>query len=211
MVQKRFDSVWLSRYPRPQEIGIDNGTPFMALFKELCKNMGIEQAPITAHNPQANSIIERVHQVVGNMLRTFEMQKRELDDLYPFDEFLTSAAYAIRCTYHTMLQASPGELVYGRDMHLPIQFIADWASIALRKQKEIDRNNERENANRINWDYKVGDEVLLAKPGIIPKLDTPRTGPYVIKRVHTNGTITIQKGVVTERVNIRRCQPYFKY
>jgi len=209
IVQQTFDSVWLACYPRPQEIGIDNGKPFMRLFKDLCKNMGIHLKTITAHNPQGNSIVERIHQVLGNALRTAKMQTKDLDKRYPFDEFLSAAAYAIRCTYHTTLKATPGQLVFGRDMYLPTKFVADWAQIALRKQGEIDRSNERENSTRIAHDYHVGDLVLIQKPGILPKMEAPREGPYVIAVVHSNGTLTIQKGPVTERINIRRVQPYF--
>jgi hypothetical protein len=40
------------------------------------------------------------------------------------------------------------------------------------------RNNRRENASRISHDYKVGDKVLLKKPGKhLRKLEAPRTGP----------------------------------
>ena len=146
---------------------------------------------------------------IGNHLRTFELENRVLETHYPFDEFLSAAAYAVRCTYHTTLQATPGQLVFGRDMHLPTRFIADWALIATRKQREINRNNERENRKRIDWDYVVGQQVLLDKPGIVPKLTSPRTGPYTITQVHANGTVTIQRGPTTERVNIRRITPYF--
>jgi transposase InsO family protein len=207
IVQQTFDSVWLARYPRPQEIGVDNGKPFMRLFKQLCKNMGIQLN--TAHNPQGNSVVERIHQVLGNALRTAHMQDKDLDKRYPFDEFLSSAAYAIRCTYHTTLKATPGQLVFGRDMYFPTKFVADWARIAMRKQGEIDRSNERENVKRIAHDYHVGDLVLIHKPGILPKMEAPREGPFVVAVVHSNGTLTIQKGPVTERVNIRRVQPYF--
>jgi hypothetical protein len=51
---------------------------------------------------------------------------------------------------------------------------------------------------------------LLTKPGIIPKLATPREGPYRIVRVYTNGTVRIQRGVVASRVNIRRLTPYLE-
>ena len=128
----------------------------------------------------------------------------------PFDEALAAAAYAIRCTYHTTLKATPGQLVFSRDMHLPTQFVADWAAIGIRKQAEIDRNNARENKKRVQWDYSIGDQVLLEKPGLIPKLSSPRTGPYTIVEVHVNGTVTIQRGATMERVNIRRITPYFQ-
>ena len=76
--------------------------------------------PTTAHDPQANSIVERIHQVLNDMLRTMELEEREIDPSKPFDEALNAAPYAIRCTYHTTLQATPGQLVFGRDMILPI-------------------------------------------------------------------------------------------
>ena len=41
-------------------------------------------------------------------------------------------------------------------------------------------------------------------------MSQPRTGPYEIinSKVHTNGTVRIRRGAVTERVNIRRITPY---
>ena len=39
---KRFDSVWLERYPCPRETGFNNGGEFIAEFSELCNNMGLQ-------------------------------------------------------------------------------------------------------------------------------------------------------------------------
>jgi hypothetical protein len=90
------------------------------------------RALTTAYNPQANGIIERVHLVLGDALRTFELQERESDAMDPWSSFLASAAFAIRSTHHTTLGASPGQLVFGRDMLLPIKFKANWAEIKAR-------------------------------------------------------------------------------
>jgi hypothetical protein len=45
--------------------------------------------------------------------------------------------------------------------------------------------------------------MLLETPGILRKLSTSCTGPYPVTNVYKNGTIRIQKGIVSERVNIR--------
>jgi lipopolysaccharide biosynthesis regulator YciM len=72
-------------------------------------------------------------------------------------------------------------------------------------------NNRRENASRINHDYKVGDKVLLKKPGKhLRTLEALRTGPHTVTAIYTNGNLSIQKGNVDERVNIRRLFPYFE-
>ena len=50
--------------------------------------------------------------------------------------------------------------------------------------------------------------MLLETPGILRKLSTPRTGPYPVTNVYKNGIIRIRKGIVSERVNIRRISPF---
>ena len=39
--------------------------------------------PITSRNPQANSMLERVHQIIGNIIRTLKVQNIILDDENP--------------------------------------------------------------------------------------------------------------------------------
>jgi hypothetical protein len=74
---------------------------------------------------QGNSIIERIQKVMGNMLRAFELEERELDPDNPWNEFLQACAFGIRSTFHTTLQASPGQLVFGRDTINDIMFQAN--------------------------------------------------------------------------------------
>jgi hypothetical protein len=89
--------------------------------------------------------------------------------------------------------------------------MADWGAIEQQRQKEMGRNKRRENASRIGHDYKVGDKVLLKKPGNhLRKLEAPRTGPHTVTVIYTNGTVHIQKVKVNERVNIRRLFRYFE-
>ncbi len=209
-VQDLFHNTWLARYPRPQFIVFDNGGEFKREFKQMCNNYGIKAKPTTSHNPQANAIIERVHKVVNEMLRSFDLEKQQLEDTNPFEYFLQSTAWAIRSTYHTTLQATPCQLVFGRDMIHNIAFKANWDRIQKRKQDIINKSNKKENKSRIPYEHKVGDQVLLETPGILRKLSTPRMGPYPVTKVYKNGTIQIQKGIVSERVNIRRISPFNK-
>ena len=73
--------------------------------KVVKRDYGIKGKPITARNPQANSIVERVHQVIGNMIRTFELENKYLDENDP--GLLAATAFAIRSTIHTTLQKTP--------------------------------------------------------------------------------------------------------
>ena len=205
-----FHEAWLCRYPRPARIGFDNGSEFKFLFKEMCANYGLKEKPTTSYNSQGNSIIERVHQVIGDSLRTLEIREEDLEEnaQMQIEGYLATVSWAIRSTYHTTLQASPGQLVFSCDMLLPIRFLVHWDTIRTRRQLQVDHDNERENKHHYDHDYQPGQKVLLIRPGLLPKLDTPREGPYVIETIHTNGTVHIRRGVTTERVNIRRIIPY---
>ena len=144
-----------------------------------------------------------------NQMRTFQLEERGLTkEEKTVEPFLTACAYALRCTYHTTLKATPGQLVFGRDMILPVKFNADWALIAQQKQNSINESNKKENKKRIPHEYKVGDQVLLTKPGILRKMSTPYSGPYEVQQVFPNGTLTIMREAVIQRVNIRRVIPY---
>ena len=83
------------------------------------------------------------HAVLNNCLKTFELEERELDEANPWGPFLSAAAYAIRSTVHTTLEASPAQLV----LLLPITFRANWARIRERRQEEMTRNNRQEKIN----------------------------------------------------------------
>ena len=91
---------------------------------------------------------------------------------------------------------------------MPIQFKADWESIQARRQTFINKNNERENKNRLDHQYKVGDLVSKFRPGKLRKLRRRKDGPFRVESVPDNGTIRIRKGAVLETVNVRRVEPY---
>jgi hypothetical protein len=126
-------------------------------------------------------------------------------------DFLTNAAWAIHSTYHTVLKASPGAAIFGRDMLFDIPFLADWNKIGEYRQRQTDHNTARENKSRVDWDYKVGGKVLIRKDSVLRKGETKyQREPWTIAEVHTNGTIRIQSGNKSERLNIRRVIPYFE-
>ena len=101
----------------------------------LVHDYGIKRKPITVRNPQANAIVERIHQVIANMVRTFELETNYLDVDNPWKGVLSATAFAIWSTYHTMLKKTPGQLVFGRDMIFNISYVANWELICQNKQK----------------------------------------------------------------------------
>ena len=169
---KRSDTVaniakqeWFCRYPWPTQVTYDRGNDFLGKeFQELIKKeYGVKGKPITVRNPQANAIVERVHQTIGNMVRTFELEKFYLDEDDPWKGILSATAFAVRATIHTTLQKTQTQLIFGRDMILNVNHVANWEHIKQRKQRLIEKNNKQENAKRLPHSYKEGDKVLLKR------------------------------------------------
>ena len=206
---------WLTRYPWPTEICMDKGQEFAGeVAAALKNNFGFERKTITTQNPQSNGIIERIHQVVGDMIRTRAIcSKHDLDEHFGFHGVLAAVRDAVRCIVHTTTQATPTQLVFGRDALLNISFEADWQCIKQRKQHRIVQNNKAENAKRRDHTYHPGDEVMV-KADPSRKLDGPRwIGPYTVSQVYDNGTLQLTKaaptagGAVSQTWNIRQVKP----
>jgi hypothetical protein len=121
------NKTWLSRYPRPRccYINYNNGNEFKLNFKYLCVTYGIKCNPNTIKNPQANAILECLHQALAQILQTSKLNMAKTITPDDIDVFLGNMAWAICSTYHTFLKGSPGGAIFGRDMLLDILFIAD--------------------------------------------------------------------------------------
>jgi hypothetical protein len=71
-----------------------------------------------------------------------------MDSDDPWAGILAATMFAVRATYHTTLQASPMQLVFGRDAILNVKHITDWEHIKQRKQTRINENNARKTKSR---------------------------------------------------------------
>ena len=181
----------------------------MAEFAEMVTNdYGISRHGITTRNPQANAVLERVHQTLGNVIRTMQVHDDPyIDEDDPWNGILAATMFAIRATYHTTLQATPSQLVFGRDAILNIKFEADWNYIRARKQEIIAKNNARENKSRLSHAYHVGDKVLYVNDRKAKFGEDPWKGPFIIRKVNDNGTVRLKMGAATDTVNIRLIKP----
>jgi hypothetical protein len=164
------------------------------------------QSQSETHRPP-NAIVEHVHQTIGNIVRTFELENNYLDEEDLWKGIISATAFAVRSTFHTTLRKSPDQLVFSRDMILNIKHVANWEFIRQRKQTIINKNNKKENAKQIPYDYKVGQKVLL-KRGNEKKYKAPYNGPYPILKLYNNGTVRLKVGAFTDTYNVRRLTPY---
>lgn len=208
-ISRLFDQVWLSRYPRPEKVLYDNGSEFKKNFQPLLKDFAIKATCTSIKNPQSNAILERIHQVVGSMLKTKDLVNIEFDELDMWSPILASVAYAIRCSHQSTLNTTHGQLVFGRDMLLDLKFEPNYEQMWAKKQKRFKYNNIRENSKRAAHDYNVDDYVYIITDGQYRKLEGDKQCPFRITEVLTNGTVRLQKGVVNKHLNILPLTPHF--
>ena len=151
---------WFTRYPLSHRIVYDRGTEFKAEFFNMCQNdYALKSKPITTRNPWSNAIIERIHQTIVNVIRTFDVSN--IVNNNPWSGILEATMFSVRATYHTTLQAYKMQLVFGRDTILNIKHVSNWEHIQQHKQERINHNNKLKNMHRNNHQYRVSDKILV--------------------------------------------------
>ena len=89
----------------------------------LLQNCHIRDVCTTAKNPQSNAVCERIHQIVGNILRTLlnvELPQNIVNTKEYVDEALSIAMHTMRAGIHSTMGSSPGSLTFNRDMFFNI-------------------------------------------------------------------------------------------
>ena len=160
-------TTWLPRCPRPINIAYDQGKECIGhKFRKsvIETEYGITSKPSTSGNPISNAILELIHQVLGNLVRNFNISTQTyVDKNDPWMVILGAAAFENFWTTNSQNIYSPGQLIFGRDMILPIKHRVDWELLRQQKQMQINKDNTLENGHRVDYDYKVGDNYIITK------------------------------------------------
>ena len=125
------------------------------------KEYGIKTELASPRNPQANTTIEIINQVLGNLVRTYNLQETYVDDTDPCMGILATHYFTIRSTYHRNKGKITGQLLFGRDMIPPINHMADCKYICQSKEAQIEKYLIRKKSNIFDYDYRFGDQVMI--------------------------------------------------
>ena len=80
------------------------------------------------------------------MLKTKELCSQILDPIDPWGEMLASVAWTIHASFNTSQQATPAQLVFGRDIIFNLKSLINLKTMALKRQQKVDVANKRGNA-----------------------------------------------------------------
>jgi len=109
-VTRKYAQCWLAPYPWPQRCIHDPGGEFTGIkFQTLLEKCHIKDACTSAKKMQSNAMCERMHQAVGNILRTLlhgEPPQNIANAKYYVDEALSIAMHAMRVGIHSTMESS---------------------------------------------------------------------------------------------------------
>ena len=214
----------ISRYGAPRTLVSDRGQTFMSkLIAAMCELFQITKHFTSSYHPQCNSTVERAN---ATILQAFRIYCKDKQDDWP--EILPSVMMAHRMTPCTQSsQESPFFLLFGREMHVPIDTallprdtLAQDHKIHLNnvlKQLETTRKIATENIKAAQARYKhqfdkrskepkfqPADRVWLyctkVAPGKAPKLHRKWAGPYYITLLGPHHTYRIRNCATNKEV-----------
>eukprot|EP00253_Pinus_taeda_P012699 PITA_12699 len=158
----------------PKTIISDRDVKFTSAFwRALFAELGTQLNFSTAYHPQTDGQMERVNQIVEDMLRACVMQKPA-----QWEDYLHLVEFAYNNGYHTSIQMSPFEVLYGRKCRTPTNWSSPEDKLRLGPEmlKEMedmvkrvrtnlkaaqDRQKNFADQKRRFKEYQVGDHVYI--------------------------------------------------
>ncbi|XP_076036537.1 uncharacterized protein LOC143022279 [Oratosquilla oratoria] len=187
----------------PTVVQSDQGSNFISrLFNQVMESLGVRQSRSSAYHPQSQGVVERFHQTLKRVLRTFCIETGR-----DWDEGVDLLLFAIRDSVQESLGYSPFQLVFGHEVRGPLKVLKEsWISneeetplasyvpkfkeklhLALslahsnldcaqtKMKQQFDRSHRAEDRY-----FAVGDQVLALLPLNNLPLQSKYSGPYVV-------------------------------
>ena len=186
----------------PKSIQSDQGSNFMSnIFQQVIHELGVKQCKSSAYHPESQGALERFHQTLKNMIRTYCLEHQK-----DWDEGVHMLLFAARESVQESLGFSPFELVFGHTVRGPLKMLKEkWLSDSsdlnlldyvctfkerLLEATHLAQQNLKKSQSRMKkWydrdarerSFDPGDKVLLFLPVPGQPLQARYYGPYEIK------------------------------
>lgn len=227
-------SQFISIFGIPKTIQTDQGTNFTShLFAQVLKQLNIKQKTSSAYHAQSQGALERFHQTLKSLLRSYCVQMER-----DWEEGLPWLMLGAREVTQESTGFSCNELVFGHTVRGPLNLLYDqWKdaeppknlidyvngfrqklyaagelarknlACAQNKMKQLyDRGAERR-------DFHVGDQVLALLPVVTSPFQAKYVGPYKIKEKisdHNYIIATPERRKSTQLCHVNLLKPFYE-
>uniref|UniRef100_A0AAY4AYL3 Gypsy retrotransposon integrase-like protein 1 n=1 Tax=Denticeps clupeoides TaxID=299321 RepID=A0AAY4AYL3_9TELE len=194
---------FFSTFGLPKLVQTDQGSNFLSrLFKQVLEELQIKHLVSSAYHPQSQGALERFHQTLKSMLRTYCLASAK-----EWDEGLPLLLFAIRETVQESLGFSPADLVFGHTVRGPLKLLKEaWVAEPLTETNMLDHVSSfrerlhnacataraslqhaqgsmkaRYDQKAVSRSFQPGDRVLVLLPLMGSALQAKFSGPYVVE------------------------------
>ena len=215
-----YESV-VAYFGTPRSILSDRGTEFTSVIWESLTQMLGAKIKLTApYYPQGNSVIERSHRTLNNMLRTMLLEKRQGE----WSSLLPSVMLYMNSMIQERTGVSASEILFGRSPNLPsdisftpVTSLSDdregYVKQLKRDLQDIRRKLSRvlgQNANQSENPFSVGEKIIVA---ILPheradKLMAKWKGPFTVTKIPNRFQVEYLDGTITRLTHISYVKKY---
>lgn len=210
----------------PTTVITDQGREFCNKVNDsMCRLLGITHKVTSPYHPQGNGLTERFNKTLTNCLIKYVNSKQT-----DWDIFLPTILFANRTSKNRATNATPYELVYGKEAKLPCDDFVDGDDShaledRLKRLEKIaqlhltakDQIKEEQAKQKVYYDkrhkqpmFREGDKVLVKNSQKISrkggKLEDRFFGPYTVEAVTTSGSVRIKDR--KQLVAPQRLKPY---
>ena len=209
MVIERLEAHF-SRHGSPRSLRSDNGPQFIAsAFQDFLKEHGVTHRRTTSYWPRANGEVKRQNRSLLKILRIAQLEQK------PWKSELHRYLTAYRTTPHSATKKPPATLLFNRPVRskLPAFDLGGDEDTDLRDTDAAAKfrmadyaNSRRQPPSR--YELQPGDKVLLKKPAMSDKLDTPfDPKPHIIISITGDQVVAESPEGVHRRLNIQFTKP----
>ena len=194
---------FFTSYGLPKVVQSDQGSNFMSkLFKQVLQQLGIKHSTSSAYHPESQGALERFHQTLKTMLKTFCHESPK-----DWDDGVHLVLFALKEVVQESLGFSPFELVFGHQVRGPLKvfkdtlvtdrtatnlldYVSSFKSKLLYARELAQKNLVKAQGKMKAWydgksrkrDFNPGDEVLVLFPVLGQTLQASYQGPFTIER-----------------------------
>ena len=94
------------------------------IFQQVVHELGIKQYRSSAYHPESQGALERFHQTLKNMIRSYCFNTKK-----DWDEGIHLLLFAVRESVQESLGFSPFELVFGHSVRGPLKLLKEKISL----------------------------------------------------------------------------------